>query len=1094
MNVAQYCKVLSSLMLGMVLMASASLVQAGEIDHRTKIFTIEDGLSQTGVTCLMVDRQGFLWIGTQDGLNRYDGYQFKIFRWEHSDNHTICDNYIRSIIESKDGFIWIATNNGLSRYDPKTGYFSNFLHNPEDPKTISSSSLYYVYEDYQGTIWVKTLETLEKFNKSDNTFSHYNPYNNLFNFAANEGVFPLFEDQIGRFWVGTKDGLNIFDRNFELFERYVHSPKDPATVSNNVVRAIVEDSRQNLWIGTEKGLNLYNSINKKFERYGDADLSVSALYTTPKSQMVWIGAQKGLYIIDISSKRVSNVLINENQETRNITNISSIVMDNAGIVWIGSPQGLIKLDTKPNKFKLYRNKQEKNATFSNHITSIHIDKQGNHLLATIGSGLLERNYYTDEVAPYRNEQVQKLIGENVHIVTSDKKNRLWIASSNGLFVEEGNTVEPLCKWFPAECERFKNSFFYSIYPDTGQITWFATSQGLFKYSESAKRTLILVNLNLENEKANRYKAFDVSRDRENNIWVGTDKGLFRIEGKDGKITGYSTSVEKPGKISSNYIYSIACGLDGQVWIGTGNGLCLYNKTTDDFTVYTEKNGLVNNTIYSIIIDRSNNLWFGTKRGLARMVTDTEEFNNFDISDGLQGFEFNIGAVHADEYGELFFGGTAGYNSIVPEKLSYSTFKPKVVITSIEIFENGKFYYVTYESNNKLTLPYTTDLVNIDFASLDFTLPQKNLFSYQLSNANDFGNWVNINNKHSATFSKLAPGEYILRIRGTNSDQIWNSNEAMLQITVLRPFWYSYTAITFYFIFAALLVYIIIYFRTSQLRKANKHLMERELIAQAIALQKEELTLKNKNITDSINYAKRIQEALLPTEKNIRKILPQSFVYHKPRDIVSGDFYWIHEVKNKVIVAAVDCTGHGVPGAFMSIIGFEIFRKIANSEANTPGEFLDKIKDDFQKIFRDVEHISLKDGMDVTLCFFDKNTKILEFAAAFNPIYVIHDNKITEVKGDRFSVSLDTDVVKQSFISHTIQLYEGDMVYMFSDGYADQFGGYEGKKYKYRRFRHLLLNIHKLDLEEQKKVLDESIELWRGDYEQVDDILIIGIKA
>jgi serine phosphatase RsbU (regulator of sigma subunit) len=233
--------------------------------------------------------------------------------------------------------------------------------------------------------------------------------------------------------------------------------------------------------------------------------------------------------------------------------------------------------------------------------------------------------------------------------------------------------------------------------------------------------------------------------------------------------------------------------------------------------------------------------------------------------------------------------------------------------------------------------------------------------------------------------------------------------------------------------------------------------------------------------------------MMPAEKTFKRLLPNSFVYHKPRDIVSGDFYWIYERNGKVFIAAVDCTGHGVPGAFMSILGVELFRNITQNEIEDPGMILSKLNEDFSTIFSDIEDVSLKDGMDISFCVIDKAHLVMLYAGAFNPLYIIRENKILETKGNRFSVSMEKKQESLDFMTHKIQLERKDMIYIFSDGYADQFGGFDGKKFKYRRFRHMLLNIHTLPLEDQKAYLDESMIAWKGNNEQVDDILVIGIK-
>ena len=300
------------------------------------------------------------------------------------------------------------------------------------------------------------------------------------------------------------------------------------------------------------------------------------------------------------------------------------------------------------------------------------------------------------------------------------------------------------------------------------------------------------------------------------------------------------------------------------------------------------------------------------------------------------------------------------------------------------------------------------------------------------------------------------------------------------------------AILLYVIFITLIITLLLIY-LKKIRRENK---ERELIAKQILQQKEELTVKNKNITDSINYAKRIQSALMPADKFFKTIFPNSFVLHIPKDIVSGDFYWLNKVGDRAFVAAVDCTGHGVPGAFISIIGVELFRNITDIEGiKQPSQILTSLNNAFQKIFHDQELISFRDGMDLAFCSFDNKNMKLEYAGALRPMYLIRDNNIYEYKGDRFSVGLNKPDENKAtgFKNHEIPLQDGDIIYIFSDGYVDQFGGPEGKKYKYRRFRHLLLAIHKLSMAKQHEYLEKSILNWKGDLDQVDDILVIGIR-
>ncbi len=341
-------------------------------------------------------------------------------------------------------------------------------------------------------------------------------------------------------------------------------------------------------------------------------------------------------------------------------------------------------------------------------------------------------------------------------------------------------------------------------------------------------------------------------------------------------------------------------------------------------------------------------------------------------------------------------------------------------------------------------------------------------------------------------------EYSFEIfRHNQQDSSSKSLNYINRMEVKTPVLQTRIAYFIYGIIIIFLVYFLVQYRTKSLRKANQILIEKDIASREVEKQRRELAIKNKNITSSIQYAKKIQEALLPSDVMFKKLLPDSFILFKPKDIVSGDFYWITERNNKVFVSAVDCTGHGVPGAFMSLIGFKILENIIKVQSiEKPSEILNILSMGIENTFhRDEEDYLLKDGMDLAFCAFDRNKKQLEYAGAFNPLYLIRDNKLIETRADRFSIGLKHELNTQNeYTNHSVSIKKGDMIYLFSDGYPDQFGGPNGKKFMYRRFRHMLLTIHKLPLQEQKDFLEKSIETWKGDkYDQVDDILVIGIR-
>jgi len=297
----------------------------------------------------------------------------------------------------------------------------------------------------------------------------------------------------------------------------------------------------------------------------------------------------------------------------------------------------------------------------------------------------------------------------------------------------------------------------------------------------------------------------------------------------------------------------------------------------------------------------------------------------------------------------------------------------------------------------------------------------------------------------------------------------------------------------YSLIIILAVFLLVRYQSKSLYKARRLLREKELAYDEIARQREELEVKNRNITDSLVYASYIQRALLPSDIYFTKLLPESFIFFKPKDIVSGDFYWIRESLNKIFLVAADCTGHGVPGAFMSMIGVELLNKIIiDQRIEMPSEILDVLSKGIERTFSGDESVAkvLKDGMDVGLCVIDLEKGELEYAGAFFPLYIIRDNKLIEMKGDRMSVGL---VSGNEFSNNRITLEKNDVIYMFSDGYTDQFGGPHEKKFMYRRFRHLLLTIHSFSMKEQKEIIGESIRSWKGSNDQVDDLMVIGFR-
>jgi ligand-binding sensor domain-containing protein/serine phosphatase RsbU (regulator of sigma subunit) len=1063
-------------------------------------YTIDDGLSQTSVNCIIQDSKGFIWAGTQDGLNKFDGYSFKTYKYDPANINSLSNNFVNCIIEDASGNIWIGTDEGLNKLDIYTNKITRYLIDPGNVNTIPQNEIYDLYQDKQGYLWIKTENFLSRFDTEKEKFRHYEHYNDVFNFTSVNDKFSIFEDHKGQLWVGTKDGLNYFDRKLEIFKRYKHDPNDSKSLSNNKVKVVYEDKQNNLWIGTNDGLNLFNWETEQFERFysnNNDDFTISNntindIYEDNGNNL-WVATDNGLNKYDRNTKKFTTYaqFFNDYQIVHT-TSFTSIMQDNTGILWAGSFQGLLKIKNVKKKFKLYDKDQNNIPYFSNNYIISIFEQDGIVWVGTWGAGLYHFNPVTKEKKSFNTEN-SNIVNDFIHKIYKLHNGNIWIGTQNGINVYNAKTRKFDILDTIDIFKTFKNNRIYDIIEDHNKNIWVGSKYGLYQILEDT----IISYLHDESDtlSISSNEIYDILEDSDNNIWAATKRGLNKLNRADNSFKRY---IRPEGAcencLSSNEIlYLLEDTTNHCLWIATVWGLNRFALDTEQIKVYTENDGLPNNLIYAILPDDSGNIWLSTNRGLSKFNPSTNEFSNFGVADGLQDFEFNHGAYYKSESGELFFGGIEGYNSFYPDSITKNTKVPEIQITSVELLTSKFSGKVAIGKDNLIEVPHKNNLLTIEFSALDFTNPQKNNYAYKLEGAEN--EWINLGTRRYATFSNLPSGKYVFRVKGSNSDNVWNEEGTSFRIMVLTPIWQTKLAFATYIIAFLALVFWFFQYRTRSLRKSNHELKEKERIAKQVAIQKDELTVKNKSITDSIVYAKRIQEALLPSMNLFKKLLPSSFVLHKPKDIVSGDFYWINEKNGKIFVAVVDCTGHGVPGAFMSIIGFELLRKITDDLGiETADEILQHLNDGVAITFgKTTENVRLKDGMDIALCVIDMKKGELEFAGAFRPLYFIRENKIEEIRGDRFSVGLMDEGEAEKITKTIIKLKKDDVFYLFSDGYADQFGGTEGKKYKYRRFRHILLTIHKLPLEQQKTYLSRSFDDWKGNLEQVDDVLILGFK-
>ncbi len=1078
----------------LAIFAFRKVVFAQHSEISVEILSIENGISQSFINCLMLDSTGYLWIGTQDGLNKYDGTKFIVFRHDPMDSNSLPNNYIRTLYQDKNRNIWIATQFGLSKFDIRKNKFINFLHHPKNPNSISDNDVYSIFQDKKGKFWVKTLNSIEKFDTTKHKFFHFPHYNHPFSYADDYSAYYIFEDSRHQLWATSKDGVVYFDKNSEqCLHPMQYNELNPKSLSDNNVLCYFEDKEKNLWYGTKNGLNKWIPKTRTFKRFffNENDNVITAIYQDSKGQM-WLGTENGLYKFSPETESRNELIINGKTVMK--TRVNCILEDNSKILWVGTYKGLYKFNSQKRKFHLHRKNENNFPNFSdNNISAIFVNQNGLIFIGTRHNGLNLYNRKTGEVLHFDSEN-SNLKNDDINVIFQDRKKNIFIGTSNGIMIFDPEThhFSTFDEIFETETSlTFKNNRIYCIAEDRNNVYWFGTQNGLFRLKNNEFRKIFSAN-NCDTC-ISPYEVYSLLVDSKNNVWVGTRGGLNKFNYQTKKFQRFSRNSLPHKGLSNNSVLCIHEDSRGMIWIGTESGLNRFNPIDETFNYYTYKNGFKNDYIYSILEDNKNNLWISTNRGLSKFSIISEKITNYDLEDGLQNYEFNIGAAFKSQNGEMFFGGINGFNSFFPDSIVKNPHIPQVIITKLEKIDyQGVKHNLFLENSNEIILSYRDYNLYIEFAVLEYTSPEKNIYQYKMENLD--AEWLESQNQHSAMYPKLPPGEYEFKVMGTNNDHVWVTEPTTLKIKVLPPWWKKWWAYLLYFWAGTGIIVGIFFEVTHNLRKSNQELKERERTRKEIEQQKEELSIKNQNITDSINYAKRIIDAMMPSDKIFKRILPNSFILYRPKDIVSGDFYWIAQRDEKIFVAAVDCTGHGVPGALMSIIGFDLLRNLTIEQSiNEAAQILNRLNQEVAKRFNKEVDEMVRDGMDIAFCVINQKEKYVEFAGAVNPLLLIRNDSIIEYKGDRFSVgAVEHDELRQ-FRSHRIEMQKNDMIYLFSDGYIDQFGGPFEKKFKFRKFCHLLLNIYKLDLEEQRKALENAFLVWKGELEQVDDVLIIGIR-
>ena len=1065
-----------------------------------------DGISHSFTRRVFQDHLGFIWIATIDGLNKYDGYSITVYKGEPSQKNSLIHNDTWELFEDSKHRFWIGTRYGLCQYIREK---DNFLRDSViGPKFIQN-----ILEDSNKDLWVNAGEKLYKFDEKGKVFKEYKVT------GLKEKTTFIFEDSDRTFWMGTKDAVYNLDRKTATA---IARPDIP----NKDVYTVYEDKSHHLWLGAlVKGLITYNIKTKKSTVFKDTGNShiPPALYSTRVNSItedemgkVWMGTENfGLVIYDPKVNEFYTYLNDQSdKESLSFNSIYSVFKDRDKIMWLATFSGVDIL--KKVKFSHFAHQVgKKNSLNNNNILSFLEDKDGDIWLGTDGGGLnrFERkaNSFTAYTSDPKNPHS---IGSHaVMCLKEDKEGRIWMGTwSGGLELFDKRTGR-FRKFLTDKSnpESIKANDVVNIFEDSKSRFWVGTVDGLDLLD---RKTGKFTHYSNDENKIYGWIS-EIYEDREENLWIATYSGVHVVDHKTGKTGHYFHEDNDPTTIGSDVVFSIFQDRKGNVWIGTSAGLNLYNKKSNSFSSYTKKDGLPSDPVLNFIEDKDGFLWLGTGNGISRFNPEKKTFKNFTISDGLQGNEFKETAYLKTKSGDIYYGGANGFNIFNPADIKDDTVPPSVVITELKIFnrtitigKEGSPLKNHITCTKELTLSYKESVFSLDFAALHFTAPEKNQYAYKLEGFEK--EWNYVGEKRTATYTNLDPGTYLFRVRASNNDGYWSPEGATLKIIITPPFWQTWW---FRVLIGALIVAVALLIHKIRIGiiQAQKLVLERQVIERTaqISSQKEELAFQAENlikqgeklekvyveIKDSIRAAKVIQQSILPSSDTIKQYLPESFILNKPKDVVSGDFYWFDVKDGNIIIAAVDCTGHGVSGAFMSINGHHLLNQsIFQHTGAVASKILDRLHEGVVNTLHQSTDPILRDGMDISLCIIDLQEMKLQFAGANSPLYLIRGSELIQVKGNKYSIGFSVGHAKVKFNNHFLDLKKGDTFYLFSDGYADQFGGKNGEeKFLYTRFRQLLQSINKYDMDKQKEILENTLNKWKGDTDQIDDILVMGFK-
>ncbi|MBN1271104.1 MAG: diguanylate cyclase [Candidatus Aminicenantes bacterium] len=828
------------------------LFTPAKAEAQFKRLSLREGLSQSQVFCVVQDMGGFLWFGTLDGLNKYDGTKFTIFRRMINDPHSLSDNNILSLCVDKSGTLWIGTEGGgLNRLNPDMETFAHFEHDPAVSTSLGNNFVNVILQSGKGFLLIGTDGGgLYTFDQKSEEFRlvDFSPYD------AQIHVNAVVEESQGTLWMGTTAGLFKKDAKNGKVDKFVHDPAIAGSLSHDEVGALMLDKEGNLWVGTSDGLDRLNRGSGEFEHFKHqsdkpnslSDNNIKSLFQDSKGS-IWVGTERGGLNRWDSKNRIFTRYVNDPVDPESISDnsINDIFEDRSGVLWIATNNnGLSKLSLVRKNFHVFRKRPYDDNSLSNNVVwAVHQDKKGIFWVGT-ENGLNRIDRKRGKITRfYAQEDSLRSISHNlIRAICEDSQGNLWVGTDGG-GVDKRDSKTGKWENFSHDSSipmGLSSNYIRVIFEDHSGLIWIGTLGGGLNCLDPQKNKCVVYRNEPGNSASlNNDNVYSLMEDSRGDLWVGTLGGLNVFNRAKKTFHNYTYNPDDPASISDNGIGVIYEDTKGNFWVGTDSGLNKFDRTRNIFIRYTVKDGLPNDFIYGMLEDDSGHLWISTNRGLSRFHIGTEFFRNYDIADGIQSNEFNAGSFFKNDSGEMFFGGINGLTFFYPDEIKDNLYIPPVVLTEFKKFDRAVRFDRPLNHISSIRLHHKDDFISFRFAALDFNAPENNQYLYKMEGFE--ASWHACEAEPRATYTNLNPGDYIFRVIGSNNDGVWNRKGLSIHVEILPPFWST----AWFRILAVLLlgamVFLVIQFRTRQVYAQRKKLQE------LVRLKTEQLQKANKEL-------------------------------------------------------------------------------------------------------------------------------------------------------------------------------------------------------------------------------------------------------